>query len=187
MDSNQPPDPSTPPPPPPPPPSGEPPAGGGSYQRPADYYAAPPAPEEKKGCPRWLLFGCGGLGCLGLLVLLAGGWWMMRGGGVKMMGFVISQLEKEADQLFAADVPQDERQRLKENLATLRGYIGEQKVELVALQPVITEIQGAINDQRLTREEVESLNESLEDLNESIASTPVSVRGGPPASRLRAA
>lgn len=185
MDTSQPPDQNVPPPPPPPP--GEPVGGSGSYQRPADYYSAPPAPAEKKGCPRWLLFGCGGLGCLGLLILVALGFWMSRGGGAKVIGWAVAQLEKEADQMYEADVPPDERARLQENLATLRQHIDADRVEMVALQPILSDIQAAMRDQRLTREEVESLNERIEQLNEEIGSQPVSVRGWPLRAVLQAA
>ncbi|MFN2442026.1 MAG: hypothetical protein ABR517_05035 [Thermoanaerobaculia bacterium] len=148
-------------------PSGEPVPVAGSYQRPADYYSNQPAqPEKKAGCPKWLLFGCGGLGCLGLIVLFVGGAWLMKGGSGMLGRFIVSQLEKDADELFEAEVSPEARQILKEELARLKDHIGEGNVDLVALQPLLTEMNQAIRDQSLSPEEVDSLNEELLRINE---------------------
>lgn len=148
-------------------PPGEPVPAAGSYQRPADYYSnQAPQPEKKSGCPKWLLFGCGGLGCLGLIVLFVGGAWLMKGGSGMLGRFIVSQLEKDADELFEAEVSPEARQILKEELARLKDNITEGNVDLVALQPLLTEMNQAIRDQSLSPEEVDSLNEELLRINE---------------------
>lgn len=168
-------------------PSGAPVPVSGSYQRPADYYETPPgAPEGKKGFPRWILYGCGGLGCLGLLVIFGLGAWMMKGGGTKLSGFVVSQLEKDADELFAADVTPEERAAFRQELARLRERIDDGRIDMMALQPVLTEIQGSVGDQSLSAEEVRTLTETVRELNDRTPDAPLSVRANPSASGLRA-
>lgn len=176
METNHPPDP----PPPPASPAGEPVAASGSWTRPADYYAAPPsAPTEKKGCPRWLIFGCGGAGCLVIVLLILAGAWAVRGGGTRLADMVFSRVEKEADRLFEADVPQEERALFKEQLGQLREYVADERLELTGLQGVLGEMNQAIRDGRLTRQEVQDLNEMLQEVNDSVAARPVSVRARP--------
>lgn len=168
------------PPPPPPPPgaSGEPVPPGGSFQRPADYYSnqAPPPQQGKSGCPKWLLFGCGGLGCLGLILIFVGGAWMMRGGGGMLSKFIVSQLEKDADRLFEADVAPEARATLKAELARLKENIDADRLDLMALQPLLTEMNEAIRDRSLTAAEVDALNEELLRLNEEAAGPVTSTR-----------
>jgi hypothetical protein len=148
----------------------------GSYQRPADYYSTQaPQPEKKTGCPKWLLFGCGGLGCLGLIVLFVGGAWLMKGGSGMLGRFIVSQLEKDADELFEAEVSPEARQTLKEELARLKDNIGEGRVDLMALQPLLTEMNQAIRDRSLSPEEVDSLNEALLGINEAAGAGTTSV------------
>lgn len=179
MDTNHPPEQV--PPPPPATPAGDPVAASGSWTRPADYYAAPPpAPSEKKGCPRWLIFGCGGAGCLVIVLLVLAGAWAVRGGGAKLADVVFSRVENEADRLFEADVPQAERDRFKEQLGQLREYVADERLELTGLQGVLGEMNQVIRDGRLTRQEVEELNEMLQEVNDSVAAKPVSVRAHPP-------
>jgi hypothetical protein len=156
-------------------PTGEPVPASGSYQRPADYYEAPGAPAEKRGCPRWLLFGCGGLGCLGLLILFGVGFWAARGGGARLTGFVVTTLEKDAEKLYTDDVPQEDREALKRELAALKDHIEAGQVDLMTLQPVLSQINGSIRDRKLTSGEVEALIDTIRGLNETAGERPVSV------------
>ena len=178
--------PSSPPTPTPAPPPGSPAAGepvpvSGGYQTPADYYSAPPEPSKKSGCPRWLLFGCGGAGCLGLILIFALGAWMMKGGGGGWVsGFLVSQLQKDADKMFAADVTPERREAMKSELTRLKGYIDDDQVDLITLQPLLGLINTSIRDQQLTAEEVESLIEELEKVNAAAASKTINVRSFSP-------
>ncbi|HEY0787456.1 MAG TPA: hypothetical protein VGE86_02345 [Thermoanaerobaculia bacterium] len=162
--------------PPPGDPTGEPVRSSGSYQRPAEYYETPGAPAgSKRGCPRWLLFGCGGLGCLGLIVIFGLGFWATRGGGARISGFVISSLEKDAEELYTDDVPQEDREALRQELNSLKDHIRAEQVDLMELQPVLSEINGAIRDRTLTQPEVEALIDTIRDINEKAGEKPVSV------------
>jgi hypothetical protein len=155
---------------------GEPAPAAGSYQRPADYYSTQaPQPGKKSGCPKWLLFGCGGLGCLGLIVLFVGGAWLMKGGSGMLGQFIVSQLQKDADEMFEAEVSPESRQALKEELARLKVHIGEGRVDLMTLQPLLTEMNQAIRDRSLSPEEVDSLNEALIRINEEAGAESTSV------------
>jgi hypothetical protein len=157
-------------------PPGEPVPASGSYQRPASYYEGPGAPAgEKRGCPRWLLFGCGGLGCLGLIVIFGLGFWATRGGGARLSGFVISSLEKDAEELYTDDVSQEEREALRRELASLKDHVKAEQVDLMDLQPVLSQINGAIRDRKLTQPEVEALIDTIRGINEKAGETPVSV------------
>lgn len=157
-------------------PSGEPVQASGSYQRPAEYYEAPGAPGgEKRGCPRWLLFGCGGLGCLGLILIFGVGFWATRGGGARLSGFVISSLEKDAEELYTDDVPQEDREALRRELTSLKDHIKSEQVDLMELQPVLSQINGAIRDRKLTKPEVDSLIDTIREINEKAGEKPVSV------------
>ncbi|HUP66368.1 MAG TPA: hypothetical protein VM557_13915 [Thermoanaerobaculia bacterium] len=150
------------------------------YQTPADYYSAPPEPSKKSGFPRWLLFGCGGAGCLGLILIFALGAWMMKGGGGSVLsGFLVSQLQKDADEMFAPDVTPERREALKSELTRLKGYIDDDQVDLITLQSFLSLINTSIRDQQLTAEEVESLIEELERINAAAASKTINVRSFP--------
>ncbi|HVR42474.1 MAG TPA: hypothetical protein VMS56_03425 [Thermoanaerobaculia bacterium] len=105
---------------------------------------------------------------------------MMRGGGARLTGFIVGQLEREAERLFENDVPQEDRRRLMDELARLKENIDAERVDMMVLQPVLAEIRSAIRDQTLTREEVESLIREIEAVNDAAAERPISVRAGPP-------
>jgi hypothetical protein len=156
-------------------PTGEPVPVSGSYRRPAEYYEAPGAPAEKKGCPRWLLFGCGGLGCLGLLLIFGLGFWATRGGGARLTGFVVSTLEKDAEELYTDDVAQEDREALRRELASLKDHIRAEQVDLMELQPVLSQINTSIRDRKLTPPEVEALIDTIRAINETAGEKPVSV------------
>ena len=160
-------------------PAGEPVPLSGSYQRPAEYYEAPGAPKGKSGCPRWLLFGCGGLGCLGLLLIVGIGIWMSRGGAARATEFVVTTLERDAEKLYTDDVPAEDREALRQELAKLKDHIRSEQLDLMELQPVLGEINGVIRDGKLTAPEVDSLIESLRQTNDRAGERPVSVRGVP--------
>jgi hypothetical protein len=153
----------------------------GSYQHPAAYYEGPGDPGGKRGgCPRWLLFGCGGLGCLGLLLIFGVGIWAARGGGARLTGFIVSTLERDAEKLYADDVPQEDREALRAELARLKDHIRAEQIDLMELQPILSQINSAIRDQELTAPEVEALIDALREANERAAERPVSVRGRSP-------
>lgn len=157
-------------------PAGEPVPLSGSYQRPAEYYETPGGPKEKSGCPRWLLYGCGGLGCLGLLLIVGIGIWMSRGGAARATTFVVSTLERDAEKLYTDDVPAEDRQALRQELAKLKDHIRSEQVDLMQLQPILSQINGSIRDGKLTGPEVDSLIESLRETNDQAGERPVSVR-----------
>ena len=99
----------------------------------------------------------------------------MKGGSGMLGQFIVSQLEKDADELFEAEVSPEARQTLKEELARLKEHIGEGRVDLMALQPLLTEMNQAIRDQSLSAEEVDSLNEALLGINEEAGAGTTSV------------
>ena len=157
-------------------PAGEPVPASGSYQRPADYYESS-TPPKKSGCPRWLLWGCGGLGCLGLLIVLGVGFWATRSGGARLTTFIVETLERDAEELYTDEVPQEDREALRSELARLKDHIAAEQVDLMSLQPVLSQINTSIRDRKLTGPEVDALIDTLRETNDQAGDQPVSVRG----------
>ncbi|HVT45528.1 MAG TPA: hypothetical protein VMT00_14200 [Thermoanaerobaculia bacterium] len=146
---------------------------GGSFQRPADYYSAPTTPgEQRKGCPRPVLIGCGGGGCLVLLLLFIGGAWMMKGGAGWMLNYAISKIEGEITELATPEVSSEEREELREGLREVRAKIERDEIKLVEVQPLLEQLQSSIRDRRVTPEETRELNETLRRLNRESPDTP---------------
>lgn len=149
--------------PPPPPSPGSPPRT--SYEKPADYYQTPPAQPDRKGCWKWGL-GCGGAGCL-LIILLGIGAVLMA---PKIIGFFFGQLEKAVVESAAPDVTDEQREDLRREIAEIRRHLREDRISMEQLQPLLTETQRAIGDQLLTSEEVDELTRMMRELNERAGS-----------------
>ncbi|MEO8218102.1 MAG: hypothetical protein ABI718_13565 [Acidobacteriota bacterium] len=138
----------------------------GSFQKPADYYATPPSPRsDRPGCPKWIPIGCGGAGCLVLILMILGTVYVMNRGAGTVLGFVFSRLEADMGKLMAKDVPQEKRDELQQQLDELKKKIARKEVGIVAVQPVLQSLQSAMSDQKLTAEEVDQLITSLRAIN----------------------
>jgi len=151
-------------------PSGTPPASpqpGGGYQLPSDYYATTPGPEKKTGgCPRWLIFGCGGLGCLALLVIFAGGALMMRSGGGAFFGWMFAQLEEQSVRIMASDVTPEQKAELAAEFDRLEKNVRRKRMPMTEIQTVLKTLQTAQRDDSLTSEEVSELIETMREAND---------------------
>lgn len=144
-------------------PAGPPPRPPGGFQKPADYYSSPPG--SGKSVPAWVPLGCGGAGCLALVIMLAVGAFVGDQGATRVLTWMFERMEAETMPLVAADVPPDLKQALREEFRTLTAKLRREEVGLISVQPILQELQGAIRDQKLTREEVESLVASLRKAN----------------------
>ena len=74
--------------------------------------------------------------------------------------------------LVAADVPPAQKQALQDEFRTLTARLRKEEVGLISVQPILQELQTAIRDQKLSREEVESLINSLRKANKTTSETP---------------
>lgn len=141
----------------------------GSYRKPADYYASPqqPVPDKKGGCPKWALIGCGGGGCLVLLVILVGGSFFVRGGMPKLLDFAFSRVEREISSMAAAEVTVEQKDALRAEMTRYRENIRAERIPMAEVQPVLQELQSTTGDSRLTTEEVDKLTRLLREKNDA--------------------
>jgi hypothetical protein len=105
------------------------------------------------------------------------GFWATRSGGARLTTFIVETLERDADKLYADDVPQEDREALRAELARLKDRIEAEQVDLMSLQPVLSQINTSIRDRKLTEPEVDALIDTLRETNDKAGETPVSVRG----------
>lgn len=153
-------------------PAGPPPSPPGGFQKPADYYSTPPGSGSGKGVPKWVPLGCGGAGCLVLLIMLAVGAFVGDQGATRVLTWMFERMEAETMPLVAADVPAAQKQALQDEFRTLTAKLRREEVGLISVQPILQELQAAIRDQKLSREEVDSLIDSLRKANTTTPAAP---------------
>ncbi len=144
------------------------------FRKPADYYSTPPESHPSRTMPKWVPLGCGGAGCLILVLMLAAAAFFGNEGAPRVLSWMFRTMETETMQMIAADVPVEKREELRQELKTLTGKIEQEEVGLVAVQSVLQELQAAIRDQTLTRDEVDALIGSLQKLNSASREAPAS-------------
>ena len=143
----------------------------GTQKNPSDYYAAhAPPPASGKGCPKWLLTGCGLGGCLMLIVIFVGGAFFMKSGLPKVLDYAFSKVEKEVSSLAAPEVTIEQKDALRDEIALFRKNIREDRIQITEVQPVLKKLQNATSDQRLSPEEFDELTADLRLLNAAAGS-----------------
>jgi len=150
-------------PPPPPPPPSEP--RGGEPQSPSDYYSKPPADgqsAQKSGCRKWAL-GCGGAGCLVLVLVLVVGGYLVTRGASTLIGFVFGEIETLAAN--SSNLSAEERQEFRSQLDQLKQNLSSDELSLTDLQPLMSLANEAIRDQKITEEEIAELIATMKRLN----------------------
>ena len=130
---------------------------------PADYYSTPP--EGRPIFPRWVPIACGSAAIAFLLLVFGAGAVLMRGGGTKIIDWTFSSIRKEVDKAIGSDVPAADRAALEGEMAALRKNLDRGTVKLEAIQPVLTSLQQAISDEKITRDEALRLTRELHELN----------------------
>ncbi|HUF17789.1 MAG TPA: hypothetical protein VMS12_07080 [Thermoanaerobaculia bacterium] len=138
-----------------------------AFQKPADYYSSPPESNPGKSLPKWVPLGCGGAGCLFLVLMVGGAAFIGNQGASRVLSWMFERMEAETMQMVAADVPAEQRQQLEQEFKTLTSNIEQERVGLMSVQPILEQLRVAVGDQNLTREEVEALIESLRKANAS--------------------
>lgn len=133
-------------------------------QKPADYYdpAQQPDPNRRSGCPKGLLIGCGGAGCLAVILVALLGMWLVRGGMEKLVDLTFSKVDQDLEQMVSIDVTKDQAIAFRGELSRFRTKLNARELSLTQIQPVISALQEAIRDQRLTAAEIDELIRVLE-------------------------
>jgi hypothetical protein len=135
------------------------------FHLPADYYAAPAGVRPL--FPRWVPMGCGIAAALLILVMFIGGAVVSRGGVGRVMDFFMGTMQREMPGLYAPDVPAESRRALELDLDSLRANIRAERVPLARLDPVMTALRQAVQDQKLTNDEVRDLRKKIQEANTS--------------------
>lgn len=138
----------------------------GSSSSPSDYYAAPPPPPgERRGCPKWLLTGCGLGGCLMLILIFVGGAFFLKSGMPRLLDFAFSRVEGELSTLADPEVTIEQKDMLREELSRFREHIREERIPVTDVQPLLRKLQDATGDQRLSSMEFDTLIAELQKMN----------------------
>jgi hypothetical protein len=136
---------------------------GGNFRLPADYYST--APGGQPIFPRWVPIGCGAAALIALLAIFIGGAVLMRGGGASIVNWAVSAVRKDVDQAMSADVPLADRTALDREIETLRKNMEGGRVKLERVKPLLTSLQQAVADDKITRGEAEKLIRQLHEVN----------------------
>ena len=136
------------------------------HRTPADYYSGPSqaSAADKKGC-KWLALGCGGAGCLGGIVIVALLVWLAGPGLGKATAFVLHQVENEARGQVFDELPPEVREEFSEQVEKLTLNLREGTLSNHEIQGLLFDLQGAIGDQKITPDEIESLLSTMKELN----------------------
>lgn len=131
---------------------------------PADYYSsATPAPV----LPSALAYGCGAASLVVLLVIFIGGAFVSGSGLANFMDMAIGMSLGEMRGMYAAEVTPDRKKSLEAEIEKMRAGLRDGKVSIVALQPFMQNLQGAITDRKVTAQEAALLEESARKISAS--------------------
>lgn len=141
---------------------GTPPPDQPGFTRPADYYSQEPVrTAEKKGCGKWAI-GCGGAGCLVIILLVGGFWWLLDSGWFgKTLMTELSNTVAESTELDEAA-----KAEVMEELEGVRVRIERKEIGFMDLQSLLPVLQEAVADERIDSEEAEQLLIELRKLND---------------------
>ena len=135
---------------------------------PADYYALPPS-EIQPIFPRGLRMGCGIASAVFLVALFAFGAWISGSGAPRLLSFMLQMVHLEIGQINDKEVPAPQKTALDAELTALQKNVDEGRVPLPKLQGVLTTIQAAIRDRKLTAGEADRITKAAHDANAGAA------------------
>lgn len=129
---------------------------------PAGYYSQEPVKTaEKKGCGKWAI-GCGGAGCLVVILLIGGFWWLLDSGWFgKTLMTELSNTVTESTELDDAA-----KAELTRELDEVRVRIERKEIGFMDLQELLPVLQTAVADERIDSEEAEELLVELRKIND---------------------
>jgi hypothetical protein len=148
---------------------------------PADYYAAPVS-DVAPIFPRWVPFGCGSLAIAVLTLLFAGGAIVLGGGGGggRIVDFFFESIGGDLHEMMSKDVTRPDRDALESEMKTLHNNISSGRVGLTRLQPLLKAIGSAVEDKKVSTDEVRQLTEIMRELNRGRKSGQGPEAGRPP-------
>lgn len=145
-------------PPPPPSPSGP--------SKPADYYSGASGDTKKStGCRNWAI-GCGGAGCLVLIILFAGGAWLVTRGMPTLVDYVFKDVETKVAQSGVAAATPEQKEALHDQVLRLRGNLESGTIGPGEVQSLIENAAQAASDGHVTSEELTGLIDQLKKVND---------------------
>lgn len=137
------------------------------FQKPGDYYSSPPESSPGKTLPKGVALGCGGAGCLALLLMLALAGFVSNQGATRVLAWMFNQMEAETMQMIGPDVSPEQRSQLQTELRNLTAKLERDEIGLLTIQPILQDLRTAVGDQTLTSDEVNALISALRAANSS--------------------
>lgn len=147
------------------------------FRRPADYYAAPVS-EVRPIFPRGVPFGCGAASILAVAVLFIGGAVASGGKGGSIFAALFGAMATEIEGQFAKDVTAAQKKAFDDEMKALEKNLGDGKVSIDALQPLLHTIRDASGDNSVSGKETDQLIHAARDAN-GVASLRGSAVSGP--------
>jgi len=141
------------------------------FRRPADYYAAPLS-ELRPLFARWVPFGCGTASLVVMVVLFAAGAWAGSGRGGSIFATLFGTMQDEIHDMFTKDVMAAQKAAFDSEMNALRANLGNGKVSIDRLQPLLRSIRDASIDSKVTPAEAAQLTKAAHDVNASIGQRP---------------
>lgn len=141
------------------------------FRRPADYYAAPLS-EVRPIFPRWVPLGCGALSLAAVIALFAAGAIAGSGKGGSLFATLFGAMSDEIHGMFAKDVTPVQKAAFEVEMKSLRKNLGDGKISIDQLQPLLNAIRDASADSSVSAGEAERLTRAARDVNERVARQP---------------
>ena len=138
------------------------------FRRPADYYAAPLS-DVRPLFPRWVPFGCGSASLLMIAILLAGGAWAGSGKGGSIFATLFGTMQDEIHDMFTKDVTPAQKAAFDAEMNALKANLGNGKISIDRLQPLLHSIRDASIDSRITPDEAVQLTTAAHEVNLAVA------------------
>ncbi len=151
----------------------------GSFQLPSDYYDTPSVPSEKPGCPRWVPLGCGGAGCLVLILMVLAGTYITKKGAGGLLDLLLAPIATTLETSMESDVTSAEKAALEQELARFRSHVRNNELSILEVQTVVEALRKKTTGRKMTQEDVRELTRLLREVNKGA----VVPGGGKPSGR----
>jgi hypothetical protein len=138
------------------------------FRRPADYYAAPLS-DVRPLFPRWVPLGCGAASLVMMIALFAAGAWAGGGKGGSIFATLFGTMQNEVHDMYTKDVTPAQKAAFDAEMNALKTNLGNGKVSIDRLQPLLHEMRDASMDSKITPAEVAQLTKAAHDVNAGVA------------------
>jgi hypothetical protein len=136
-----------------PPPAAAPPR---AFRFPCAYYSAPLA-EVRPIFPKWVPVGCGIASTVIIVLLFAGGAYLSGPGLSEFMDFVLGLSMGEIRGMYTPEVTAQQKQHFDDEAKQLREGLRNNTVSVSNLQPLLKRMKTAMDDGKVTPDEVDQL------------------------------